>query len=259
MPYADNGGVKIFYIAEGEGPPLVLHHGLGGTHRTWIRPVDYVGALKDKYRLIILDARGRGRSDKPHAPEEHSMEHMVGDVTAVLDDLGIDRAHFWGYSMGGRVALAAGKYAPDRFTSLIVGGNGLSEKDSEGEVEELQGYIRLFEKGVDAMIDYLEEMRGSKLEDYEREKWLNADLEALIAYCSNYENIGMADYLPKLTTPCLLYAGSEDTYPHSRAEACAEIMQNATFVSLPGLNHSGAFREMDQVLPHVLEFLNGLR
>lgn len=258
MPFADNGGIRIFYESEGVGSPLVLHHGLTGTHENWTKYVNYVEVLKDKYQLILMDARGHGRSDKPHVPELYGMEYMVGDVTAVLDELGIDEAHFWGYSMGGRIGLAAGKYAPDRFSSLIIGGNGLSEKDSEGEMEELKGYIRSFEQGTDAVIDVLERGRGSPLEDWEREKWMNADLDALIAYCSNYENIGMADYLPTLTIPCLLYAGAEDTYPHSTAKACAEIMQNALFVSLPGLNHMGAFRSRDQVLPHVLKFLKNL-
>jgi len=164
--------------------------------------------------------------------------------------------------MGGRVGLATGRYAPDRFNALIIGGNGLSEKDSKDEIEELQGYIRLFEQGVDAVIAFLEKdlipdnvRRGRELEEWERKRWLNADLDALIAYCSYYENIGMADYLPILTIPCLLYAGEEDTYPHSRAKACAEIMQNAVFLSLPGLNHGEAFNKNSVVLPHILRFL----
>ena len=213
----------------------------------------YVEALGDKYRLILLDARGHGNSGKPHSPEAYSSELMVSDVVAVLDDLGVDKAHFWGYSMGGRIGLATGRYAPDRFSSLIIGGNGLSEKDSKEEMEELQGYIRIFEQGVDAVIAVRER------EDWERDMWLNADLDAMIAYCSYYENIGMANYLPTLTISCLLYAGEEDTYPHSRAKACAEIMQNALFVSLPGLDHSGAFNSRDQVLPHVLKFLESLQ
>jgi pimeloyl-ACP methyl ester carboxylesterase len=254
MPFAYNYGVRIFYKVVGDGSPLVLHHGLGGTHEEWSR-AGYVETLKGKYRFILMDARGRGKSDKPHGPEKHSMEFMVGDVVAVLDDLGIEKAHFWGYSMGGRVALAAGRYAPDRFSSLIIGGNGLSEKDSKEEMEELQGYIRTFEQGVDAVIASIEKGRGREMEKWERDKWLNDDLDALIAYCSNYENIGMAEYLPTLTIPCLFYAGEEDTYPHSRAKACAEIMQNALFMSLPGLDHEGAFNSWDQVLPHVLQFL----
>jgi len=112
--------VKIFYIDEGEGPPIVLHHGLAGTHLDWIMYNDYIKALKDRYRLLAIDARGRGKSDKRYAPEEHSMKHYVGDVTAVLDAAGLDKAHFWGYSMGGQVGLATGKYAPERFSSLII-------------------------------------------------------------------------------------------------------------------------------------------
>ncbi len=250
MPFTDSNGVKIFYKLEGDGPSLVLQHGLTGSHEGWIKHTNYVDALKDKYQLILLDSRGHGRSDKPHDPELYGMEYMVGDVTAVLDELGIDKAHFWGYSMGGRIGLAIGKYAPERFSSLIIGGNGLSEKDSKGEMKELKGYIPILRKGVDGLHSKIEDM-----EDWERDKWKNADFEALIAYCSNYENIGMAEYLPNLTIPCLIYAGEDDTYPHSIAKACAEIMQNATFVSLPGLDHMGAFTRIDMILPHVLKFL----
>jgi pimeloyl-ACP methyl ester carboxylesterase len=258
LPYVESDGIKIFYESEGVGSPLLLHHGLTGTHENWTKYANYVEVLKDKYQLILMDARGHGRSGKSHVPESYRMEYMVGDVTAVLDELGIDEAHFWGYSMGGRIGLAAGKYAPDRFSSLIIGGNGLSEKDSEGEMKELQGFwIPLFEQGLDAWLTFL----GKKIEDlesWERDKWNNTDFDALIAYCSYYENIGMAEYLPPLNVPCLLYAGEDNTYPHSTAKACAEIMQNALFVSLPGLNHMGAFLNRDMVLPHVLKFLENL-
>jgi len=257
LPFADNHGVRINYKLEGEGYPLILQHGLSGNLEGW-REAGYIGPLAEKYRLILIDARGHGKSDKPHNSEAYKSELMVSDVVAVLDDLGVDKAHFFGYSMGGRIGLATGRYAPDRFSSLIIGGNGLSEKDSKEEIEELQGYIRIFEQGVDAVISFLEKGMGAELEDWERKRWLNADLDALIGYCSYYENIGMADFLPTLTIPCLLYAGEEDTYPHSRAKACAEIMQNALFVSLPGLDHEGAFNSRDQILPHVLKFLESI-
>lgn len=254
MPYAQNNEVRIHYELRGDGPPLVLHHGLGGSLEEWSR-AGYVEPLSEKYFLILIDARGHGKSDKPHTPEKYSMKLMVSDVVTVLDNLSIDKAHFYGYSMGGRIGLATGRYTSDRFSSLIIGGNGLSEKDSKGETEELQGYIRIFKQGVETVIAFVEKMRGVRLEDWERDRWLNADLDALIAYCSYTENVGMADYLPTLSIPCLLYAGEEDTYPHSRAKACAEIMQNAEFLSLPGLDHGGAFRESSVVLPHILRFL----
>jgi pimeloyl-ACP methyl ester carboxylesterase len=255
LPYVNNNGVNVFYEIEGKGTPLLLHHGLADTPKSW-RTAGYTEPLAKQNQVILHHARGHGKSDKPHAPEKYSMEHMVSDVTAVLDDLRIDKAHFYGYSMGGRVGLAIGRYAPERFSSLIIGGNGLSEKDSEPEIEELQGLIRLMEQGVDSLMAFIEKERGGELEEWERDWWLKADLDAWIAYCSYYENIGMAEYLPTLTIPCLLYAGKEDTYPHSRAKACAEIMQNARFLSLPGLNHETAFHRSDMVLPHVIKFLN---
>ena len=101
----------------------------------------------------------------------------------------------------------------------------------------------------------METHRGSKIEPGELEYWRNADLDAFIGYMSYYENIGMADYLPKLSSPFLFYAGEEDKYPHSRVKACAEIMQNAEFISLPGLNHSGAYFGSPEAFPHFLSFL----
>jgi pimeloyl-ACP methyl ester carboxylesterase len=201
-----------------------------------------------------MDARGRGKSDKPHNPEQYSMENMTGDVVAVLDDLGFDKANFWGYSMGGRVGLSLGKYHPDRFSSLIIGGFGLSEKDSKEQVEELQDEIRYLRQGRDAIIASIGKEWGEHREWF-KNTWLSQDLEALIAYCSFYENIGMADYLPKLRTPCLLYAGEEDPYNHSIAKDCAEIMRCAEFLSLPGLNHLGAITQSSVVITHVLTFL----
>jgi pimeloyl-ACP methyl ester carboxylesterase len=253
MPYAQNRDVNIYYEVTGNGSPLVLHHGLTGLLENWKR-FKYVDALKDKYRLILMDARGHGKSGKPHDPKQYSMEHMTGDVVAVLDDLGIDRAYFWGYSMGGRIGLALGKYHPDRFRALIIGGNGLSEKNSKEQVEELQEEIRYYRQGKDAIIASIGEEFGEHMEWW-RNTWPSKDLEALIAYCSFYENIGMADYLPKLRTPCLLYAGEEDTYNHSIAKACAEIMRDAEFLSLPGLNHLGAIVNSSVLIPHVSKFL----
>ena len=258
MSYAQNEDIEIFYETKGEGYPIVLQHGLTGNHEGWYgraREINYVEILQDKYKVILVDARGHGKSEKPHAPELYAMKYMVGDIVAVLDEFNMEKADFWGYSMGGRIGLAAAKYAPTRFTVYVIGGNGLSEKDSPGEMEELKGYIKLLEKGNEAMISYIENLRGSKLKEWEYEKWNNADTDALVAYMSNYENIGMADYLPKVTAPFLFYAGSEDTYPHSTAKACAEIMPNAEFVSLPGLNHSGASIGTKPALPHVLSFL----
>ena len=255
MPYAQNGDTRIHYEVTGSGFPLVLQHGMTSNLHIW-KKHGYVKPLSKHYKLILIDARGHGESDKPHDPEKYRIENMVGDVTSVLDDLGIERAHFFGYSMGGRIGLAAGKYAQDRFSSFVIGGNGLKEKDSTEQIAELQAYSRMFRQGVDAVIATMEKRRGRKLDEWELNKWLQSDLEALDAYCSLYENTGMVDFLPRVEIPCLLFAGSMDPYPHGASMKCAELLPNAEFLSLPGLDHGGALRESGIVLPHVLRFLD---
>ena len=123
MPFIDNGGVKIRYEVEGDGPPLVLMHATTSRLEN-LRRNGVVDALKTDYRLILPDARGHGESDKPHEPTAYLPEQRAGDVTVVLDDLEIDTAHYMGYSGGGRIGLDLCAVAPERLRSLIVGGAG---------------------------------------------------------------------------------------------------------------------------------------
>ena len=98
MPYVDNSGVKIHYHVEGEGPPLVIQHGLTSSLENWYA-YGYVEALKKDYRLILVDARGHGLSDKPHDPADYELGLRVRDILAVMDDVGVDKAHNLGYSL----------------------------------------------------------------------------------------------------------------------------------------------------------------
>src|SRR5262249_41190152 len=79
-------------------------------------------ALQHDYRLIVVDARGHGGSDKPHDPTAYTNERHVADLLAILDNLTLPTAHFLGYSMGGNTGFAIAKYAPARFSSLLIGG-----------------------------------------------------------------------------------------------------------------------------------------
>jgi pimeloyl-ACP methyl ester carboxylesterase len=118
MPFVENQGVKIHYEVEGCGSPIMLMHGLSNDSRVWY-DAGYVNASSDEHELILLDVRGHGASDKPHEPEAYDMGLMVGDLVAILDDLGISSACFFGYSMGGRVGFRIPLYAPDRFSAII--------------------------------------------------------------------------------------------------------------------------------------------
>ena len=82
----------------------------------------YVGPLSGRYRFILIDMRGHGRSDKPHDREAYELDLMVGDVLAVLDAAGVERAHYWGYSMGGWIRLGLLAKAPQRLRKAVLGG-----------------------------------------------------------------------------------------------------------------------------------------
>ena len=99
MPFADNDGIRIHYKIEGEGTPLILLYGFMDTLEQWYEQ-GYVDSLKESYKLVIIDLRGHGLSAKPHDSKLYSMKHLTSDIIAVMNDSGIEKAHFWGYSMG---------------------------------------------------------------------------------------------------------------------------------------------------------------
>jgi pimeloyl-ACP methyl ester carboxylesterase len=119
----DSDGVKIRYTVQGEGEPVILVHGFTASVETnWGAP-GTIDALAEDYRVIAMDARGHGKSGKPHQPEAYGFR-MVEDVIRLMDHLGILKAHIAGYSMGGGIALQAIATYPDRFYSAILGGAG---------------------------------------------------------------------------------------------------------------------------------------
>ena len=252
MPFVDNEGLKIYYEVEGEGAPLMLHHGLTSSHNSFKRN-GYTEKLRKSYRLILIDARGHGKSDKPHEAKEYKLRNFVSDTVAVLNELGLEKSHFLGYSMGGSVGLGIGVYSPERFKSLMIGGWGMAETDSEEEVNRRKGFTDVLREGMDAVVAAMEG-RGVDSSPERKKEILENDSEALVALSSVKEHVGFMDRLPLVELPWLFYAGDQD-YLYERAKKTAEIIPNAQFVSLSGLDHSGASVHSELVLPHVLKFL----
>jgi pimeloyl-ACP methyl ester carboxylesterase len=254
MPYARSNGVRIRYETEGSGPPLLLHTGFMGTLESWAE-AGYIAALRDRFRLIRLDPRGQGQSDKSHDPAAYADRTRVADVLAVLDAERIERTHFWGYSLGAGVGFWTAIAAPERLHSFIAG--GVNAFPPEGRpVDSDEGIVAL-RKGIPALAAELEAADPHCwTSPRSRERFLANDADALIAARTKRlteRNLSEAD-VAAIRVPALVYAGSNDDA--AGAERPARVMPNATFVLFDGLDHATAFTCSDLVLPPVLAFLS---
>ena len=251
MPYAMNGGTRIEYEVEGDGPALVLQHGFTQKAKEW-KSAGYVEALTPHYRVILVSARGHGGSDKPYDRASYTLDRHVDDIAAVLDVLNLRRAHFWGYSMGGWIGFGMAKYAPQRVDALIIGGAQPfgrtvppSLPDGSNPKAFLEDFLRRI--GVGSLEALSPEVRADILDN---------DCRALAA--AQQDRPSLEDVLPTMAMPCFLYAGEADGVCR-KVEACAKQLRHATFISFPGFDHGAAFYRADVILPPIIAFLQALR
>jgi pimeloyl-ACP methyl ester carboxylesterase len=259
MPYATNPNDQIRSYFEdsgdGGGQPVLVYPG-------FTDPLEYakasplVRALKDDFRLVLADHRGQGRSDKPHDVASYALTTRVADAIAILDVLGVERAHYIGFSWGARLGFAIGEHAPERVWSLVLCGNQPYEWPVNGPmmraVADAVAVGR--EHGMVAFIETWESsLIGERLPEPSRTWMLQNDPVALDAEIrSAFVEGPISRNLTKWNVPCLIYAGEEDEM-HENAARAAAAMPGATFVSLPGHTHFSAEHVADHLLPKVLE------
>jgi pimeloyl-ACP methyl ester carboxylesterase len=245
MPSVYNRGVHIHYEVAGVGPPLVLHHGFSQSLETWYA-TGYVEALKPTYRLILIDSRGHGTSDKPHDPDAYGLKERATDVVSVLDALDIGQAHYFGYSLGGWVGFGLAKYAPERVSSLSLGG-------AQSYGQDMGLYREMLEQGLADCLAVLEKAVGISVPEEMRKRFFENDAQALLA-AYWHDRPDISDLLPTMTMPCLLFAGEADPL-HPAIQRCAAELPKATFFTLPGLNHYQVAFQIRRVLPELTKFL----
>ena len=265
MPYVKNGEVRIHYEVEGQGPPLMLVHGMSGSVDSWRTP-GYVDELKKDNQLILIDVRGFGASDKPYDSSAYEFQQRVGDLVAVLDDLSIEKTNYFGYSMGGKIGFRIPTYAPDRFNCLILGGmgyplTGKEEKEDGNAIQTQKDLETAIKEAPDSPMEYFvtmrEERMGEATPPARRAILLANDAEAFLVYIRMSQRIispKPEEILPNIKIPTLMFAGENDPW-FSSAQKTAALIPGARFVSLPGLDHGQTMQASDKVIPLVKEFL----
>jgi pimeloyl-ACP methyl ester carboxylesterase len=259
VPYATNPADNVrtyFEDSGGASVPVLFYTGFAD-------PLDVAKssrlaqALSGEFRLIFADHRGQGGSDKPHEPDAYALPTRVADALAVLDAMGIERAHFLGASWGARLGFALGEHAPERVLSLVLCGNQPYEWDLESPTADVvaAAIAASRKEGMQGFVEAFEAAAGYRFPEPSR-SWIIAknDPAALEAASLSVraENAVSAD-LSKWRLPCLICAGEADEM-HDDAERAAREIPGARFVSLAGHSHISAFYEADELLlPHILE------
>lgn len=240
-------GTEIVYDDwnhDATGVPIVLHHGFAASVATnWVDPGVVDRLLTLDRRIVALDARGHGRSGKPHDPAAYGDNAMVRDVQALLDHLAIEQVDLVGYSMGAHVALGTAVVEP-RLRSVVLGGIGGATVTN-----------RAFDRSASA--DALVTDQPELVTD-ERAKGFRAFAEATGADRHALAAVMRADGvrptgLDRIAIPCMVLVGAKDDLA-DHAEVLAAAIPGATLVTVPG-NHLSAVAK-PEFANALLEFLS---
>jgi pimeloyl-ACP methyl ester carboxylesterase len=255
MPTVTNDGVRISYSVTGRGRPLVLLHGWLND-RTWWAETGYVDDLRRDHRLVSVDLRGHGRSDKPHEPSAYHAESFASDVLAVADAEGLERFAMWGLSYGGWVAWMTADAAPDRVPAFITTGSwdprptpytpGVTPEDPDLAVIRRGGIAAVIERYEGDEYRFPAAIRAVML---------RADPQAMIASQAGELLPDGVDKLGSFQVPALLISGQRED-EEGGAVLIAGKLPHGESLTLPGLGHAAACAASSLALPTARAFLD---
>jgi pimeloyl-ACP methyl ester carboxylesterase len=253
MPYATNAqdGTRVYFEDDrGDGVAVVLHGGLLDSVAD-LREAAIAQALPGAgFRVVYVDHRGVGNSDKPHDPDAYAMPLRAADAVAVLDELGIERAHFIGQSWGGRLGLGIGEHAPQRVRSLVIGGNQPYAWPDSPLIRTVTDALEAAQtEGMEALVGAFERFWDVRFPDSQRARWLDNDPTALNAAWSTAMAEGaISEDLRRWQVPCLIFLGAADVDFLDGARRAAEEIPNAELLLLAEADHYAAHISPDEVV-----------
>ncbi|MCD1259949.1 alpha/beta fold hydrolase [Paenibacillus athensensis] len=253
----------MFVEDRGQGLPVLLLHGFPLDHRMWTYQTEL---LAQQYRVIVPDLPGMGRSGVPG--ELMSMERYADDVLALLDRLGVQRAVLGGFSMGGYLAFALLRKAPERFVGLLLANTRAEADAAAGRKGRMQMAAALYEHGAaaarDAMLPKLlaESTRRERPELAEELAGIMGGMpaeglvQASLAMAFRREAVSL---LGELTLPTLVVAGEHDAIaPPDEMRAMAERIRGAAFHVVAGAAHLAPLEQPEAFNRLLAPFVAGI-
>lgn len=232
MPSFHNGAVEITYLDEGEGDPIVLVHGFASSKNVnWVYPTWVSELKKNGRRVVALDNRGHGESEKLYDPAQYAIPVMAGDVVALMDHLGIARADIMGYSLGSRMTAWLALRAPERLRSAILGGIGMVLIEGGGPGENVA-------KALEApSLDEVTDPVGRTFRTFADQT--RSDRRALAACMRGSRGLMSAADAARISVPVLIAVGTTDEVAGS-ATGLAKIIAGSELLDIPNRDHMRA-------------------
>ena len=232
MPSFHNGAVEIAYLDEGEGEPIVLVHGFASSKNVnWVYPTWVSELKKAGRRVIALDNRGHGDSGKLYDAAQYEVAIMAGDVIALMDHLGIERADVMGYSLGSRMTAVLGLSHPQRLRSAILGGIGIGIIAGGGAGESVA--LALEAPSLDDVTDPV----GRTFRAFADQT--RTDRRALAACLRGSRRLMTTEEAAAIRVPVLIAVGTTDEIAGS-AQALGEIIKGSEVLDIPNRDHMRA-------------------
>jgi pimeloyl-ACP methyl ester carboxylesterase len=229
MQTFNSNGVRIAYTDEGAGDPIVLIHGFASSIKdNWIDPSWVTFLTQNGFRVICVDNRGHGQSEKLYEVAAYAAPLMAEDVRGLLDHLGIARADVMGYSMGARITAFLALAYPDRVRSAIFGGLG------GNMVRPMAGTGPIAAALLAESIDDVTNATARTFRAFAEKT--GGDLKALAACIRGARDPISREAVATLRCPVLVVTGSEDVIG-GKAEELAALIPGGEALTVPRRDH----------------------
>lgn len=253
--------VEVHHVVSGraDGPVVVLSNSLGSTHAMWDANL---AALERSFRVVRYDTRGHGGSPVPDGP--YDIDDLADDVVALLDRLGVERAHFVGLSLGGMTGMRLAARDPQRVDRLVVLCTGARLDPSSAWTERAQ---TVREQGASAVAEAVV-ARWYTPGFLTANPDVKAASEAMVAatpsegYASCCEAIAamdLRDDVPRITAPTLAIAGADDpATPPPHLEAIADSVASGRLLVVDESAHLANAQQPETITPAIVEHLTAV-
>lgn len=257
MAYFEHRGCRLYFEEHGEGSPVLLIHGLGSSTLDWELQIP---ALAAHHRVVALDVRGHGRSDKPR--QRYRIADFAGDVAALIEHLQLPPVHLVGISMGGMTGFQLGVDQPQLLRSLTIVNSA-----PEVKAKKLSDYLQIAKRWTLARLLPLEttakalarllfpKPEQAELRRKVEERWPRNDKRAYLASLDAIIGWGVRERLGRITCPTLVISADRDYTPVAQKQAYVDELPDARLLVIDDSRHATPLDQPERFNRSLLAFM----